>query len=197
MSKIIGLSGYARSGKDTFCTMMLRSLQNRGFTAERMALADYLKISMRDGILNMFGIDLLDCTSEEKTLLRPMMVAYGGIRRAQSEGTFFTNYLTGRINQSVSDYVIITDIRYDEYDRDEISWLKSFKNSKLIAIERYDIKELGRKDYVGPANADEKNNFWKIKTKADFLFEWPSCSDDTRTFSMVEDFINKTNIFND
>lgn len=197
MSKIIGLSGYARSGKDTFCTMMLQSLRNRGFVAERMALADYLKMSMRDGIINMFGIDLLNCTNEEKTLLRPMMVAYGGIRRSQTEGTFFTDYLTNKINQSVSDYVIITDIRYDEYCKDEASWLKSFKKSKLIAIERYDIKELGRKDYIGPANIDEKNNYWKIKAKADFLFEWASCSDETRNFSIVEDFINKTNIFND
>ncbi len=170
---IIGLTGYATSGKD----FLFNLLAKRGKTV-RMALADSLKQEINPFLLSKFQIDLYSCTPQEKELVRPLLVAYGKIHRNMSGGSYFTSRLTEKvIEESKTKLVVVTDIRYADpkFPKDELYWLKSL-GGKLVHITKY--QEInGEKVYVKPPNQDELENNAILLKHADFLIEWKHSSD--------------------
>jgi hypothetical protein len=59
------------------------------------------------------GIDVFTQDTKEKDIIRPLLVWYGGVKRHQSKGTYWTSLLKKKIDaDKVSDVVFITDIRY-------------------------------------------------------------------------------------
>jgi dephospho-CoA kinase len=173
--KIIGISGVATSGKDTLCSLIARHLSSKNIKSQRLALADNLKNDLKDFICNKFDINILEASSQEKTLIRPIMVAYGKVRRTLSKGKHWTNMLDRDIEELTNEKTvpIITDIRYMEYPEDEFFWLKS-RNGILVHISRLDING----NLITPANLEEKENDIKIKEKADLKLIWET-EDDT------------------
>lgn len=169
---IIGLTGYATSGKD----YLFGLLANRG-PVIRMALADSLKRDINPFLIEKFGIDLYSCTPEQKELVRPLLVAYGKIHRNRSGGSYFTSQLTKKVLEaSKTHLVVVTDIRYADpkFPNDELNWLKSL-GGKLVHITKYN-EENGQRTYVKAPNADELENNIILLKNADFLIEWKHTS---------------------
>jgi hypothetical protein len=187
MSKIIGISGVAGSGKDTFFELLKEQLSG---DVKRFALADNLKLECNDFFIKQYGIDIFHCTREQKELLRPILVAHGKMKRLASEGQHWTSILKEQIHSfkkfAPNCYIVITDIRYDVYDKDEVYWLKDVMGGKLVHIERryfdpswIDMTNLngmnhGKWRVAHPANDDERENDPKVKAKANFRVEWPT-----------------------
>ena len=73
------------------------------------------------------------------------------------------------VKNSQEKYKIITDIRYDDYEMDEVSWLKDELGGILIHISM--IGEDG--EPIPPANPEEARNNPELIEKADFKVEWP------------------------
>ena len=169
INKIIGISGVATSGKDTLCNMISRYLSQRNIISKRIALADNLKNDLRDFILDKFSIDITKSTPEEKSLVRPIMVSYGKIRRSISKGTHWTQKVEKDLERLTSENIIpiITDIRYMEYPEDEYFWLKN-KNGILVHISRLDLNG----NLIPPANIEEKENYIKLKEVSDLKLTW-------------------------
>ena len=169
INKIIGISGVATSGKDTLCNMISRYLSQRNIISKRIALADNLKNDLRDFILDKFSIDITKSTPEEKSLVRPIMVSYGKIRRSISKGTHWTQKVEKDLERLTSENIIpiITDIRYMEYPEDEYFWLKN-KNGILVHISRLDLNG----NLIPPANIVEKENDIKLKEVSDLKLTW-------------------------
>lgn len=162
---IIGLSGNARSGKDLLCELLSKQTK-----VTRLALADELKSNMRDFLISSFGVDPTDCSPQDKEVIRPLLVAYGGVRRKQSKGKYWTSRLTEKATRFSKDsLVVITDIRYDEYEEDELFWLKKILGGQLVFIKR----KFSDGTYNPPANSDERTNNKKLFKKADYINEWP------------------------
>ena len=71
------------------------------------------------------------------------------------------------------DYYIITDIRYDVYEKDELYFLKNEVNGILCHISKFtwDI-QWGHKVFVKPANEHEKENDPKIEDAAHHAIKW-------------------------
>ena len=88
--KLIGVSGLARSGKDLFTTVSQDILKERGLKTERYALAYELKNDLKQLIHKKTGIDVFTENTEEKTIIRPLLVAYGDVMRKISEGKYWT-----------------------------------------------------------------------------------------------------------
>jgi len=172
--KIIGISGVATSGKDTLCSLIARHLSSKNIKSQRLALADNLKNDLKDFICNKFDINILEASSQEKSLIRPIMVAYGKTKRILSKGKHWTNMLDRDIEELTNEKTvpIITDVRYMEYPEDEFFWLKS-RNGILIHISRLDING----NLITPANLEEKENDVKIKEKADLKLIWETEDD--------------------
>ena len=182
-NNMIGLTGVARSGKDTFYSILNKYLEEKNIKSQRIALADILKKELNDFTKEKFKIDLNKCEGNEKELIRPLMVAYGKCRRMQSEGKYWTSLVDPKIKEFKKEHIlpIITDVRYIEYKDDEYSWLKSH-NGILIHISR----KLDDGSLVLPANAEEKSNDNKLKAVADYSINWETCQDVNFLYELMQ-----------
>jgi hypothetical protein len=172
---MIGISGIAGSGKDLFCTLLLK----HGIKGHRIALADQLKEELRPFILKKYNIDAINCSPQQKNQIRDLLVFYGGLKRFQTRGSYWTN-IAQKKAESCKGVPIVTDVRYDDFENDEVSWLKSDNNGTLIHIRKYwEVDDLFERQrlYFDPPNEDEKRNDPKLASKADYLIEWPHIED--------------------
>lgn len=170
--KVIGISGFARSGKDTLAQAIESKLTSLGKKVVIKSLAAPLKEMMNPFIQENFDIDLFQCTDEEKALVRPLMVAFGGGKRKQTEGRYWTLKMDSEILKAEAagiEYVIIPDIRYAQYEFDEVDWLKS-KRAALFHIRRK--KDDGT--FIEAPNDDEAENDPLLKAAADYELTWGS-----------------------
>jgi hypothetical protein len=194
----IGLSGLAGAGKDLFCQLLIDSFQQLGIKAKRYALADELKLELRNFMIQNYGIDVLNCSREEKELIRPLLVFHGNFRRNKSEGRCWTSRLENTIKDEYPDVAIITDIRYDQFEKDEVYWLKEEMAGVLVHISQYSwvdhtdigLMKFGRKVYLSPPNEFERENDPKVKAKAAYSVEWEKVADPKiHQHTYVADFI--------
>lgn len=182
-NNLIGLTGVARSGKDTFYSILKRYLKEKSIESQRIALADNLKCELGDFVKEKFKIDLNKCDGSDKELVRPLMVSYGKCRRIQSNGKYWTSLVESKVKELKKENIlpIITDIRYIEYKDDEYSWLKSH-NGILIHISR----KLDDGSIVLPANIEEKSNDNKLKAVADYCVSWDTCQDINALYELMQ-----------
>lgn len=180
---IIGITGVARCGKDTFYAILKKYLEERQIKSQRLAFADDLKKELNDFTKEKFKIDLFKSEGQEKELVRPLMVAYGKCRRVQTEGKYWTSLLDHKVEKLKEENIvpIITDVRYIEYKEDEYSWIKSH-NGILIHLSR----KLDDGSLVPPANIEEKSNDNKLKAVADFAVCWETCQDTNFLYELIQ-----------
>lgn len=167
--KIIGLSGHATVGKDFFFSIL-----DEIYPSIRFSLGDILKYELRESLIEETGIDILRCTKGEKESLRPKLVEYGTKKRRETDGKYFTNILGSVIDETftLGKIPVITDIRYAEYENDEINWLKEELGGALIYIKKYSLSG-DEKIYVEPPNEDEEKNGPILSKNADYTVDWP------------------------
>ncbi len=184
---IIGISGYARSGKDLFTSVAQKILKEHNIKSEKFALAYELKLDLYPLVMNKLWIDTFTDDTKSKSVIRPLLVAYGDLMRKTSEGKYWTNKIEQSIFKSKADVVFVTDIRYDVYPEDECAWLQNKQRGKLIHITKFKhgpvptgkrfSKNKIVKIYDAAPNDHELLNNPKIKEKANYAFEWEDCSD--------------------
>jgi len=166
--RVIGITGVARVGKDTLCANLIKAYKNEGLVAKRFALADELKDAMRIFLFDNFNIDILNCSPEDKELIRPLLVEFGRAKRIQSNGTYWTSLLYEKMlkaqQEQPFDIAIVTDIRYAEYDFDEVDWLHSHDGT-LIHLSRFLLDG----SLLQPPNQDEEKNDPILFEKADIV----------------------------
>ena len=184
--QIIGISGVARSGKDTLAKCLEIKMAEKGAAVAIRSLAAPLKNHLEIFIEKNFGINVFNCSDEDKAIIRPILVAYGGAKREQTKGRFWTDLMDleiKRLESSGFSAVIVPDIRYanPDYEGDELNWLKS-KDASLFHVER--IGEDG--GIVQPPNDHEKENDPRIKAAADYHITWETQS--------LEDCLNFINL---
>lgn len=179
--KVLGISGVARSGKDTFAAILTRNLQQAGKSVKRIALADPLKADVDGFLVKNLGVSAFSQIPEEKLLIRPMLVWYGDAQRKRTGGRYWIDLAKKAIEESNYDYYIITDVRYDVYEKDELYFLKNEVNGILCHISKYAIERthdekdhwtMLEKKFVQPANDHEAANDPKIKAAAHHRIEW-------------------------
>lgn len=162
MSRLIGLTGFARCGKDTFFLRAARLLHNLGFEVDRFAFADVLK-SECDPLLRLHtGISAFTSHAEEKELIRPLLVTYGTNIRRKLNPNCWIDQIKAEVSEKLSlgHYVFITDVRF----YNEAEWIKS-EGGSIFNIKR---------DGFGPANPDEQEQSKLIKFLIDVKISWPS-----------------------
>lgn len=197
---VISLSGVARSGKDSFCQYLIAILESVGIRAKRYAFADELKDKVRQPLIDLCGVDVLNCSPKDKEMIRDYLVAVGKIKRIQTNGKYWTGLVEEKIkNDSDVDVAIVTDTRYDVYPEDELWWVQEHMNGVLVHLRMYDEKEnpfedSKRRNYVLPPNKDEAENDPKLHAKADYKVEWSRAADlsklEEHCYPYIEGFIH-------
>jgi hypothetical protein len=181
----IGVSGLARTGKNLFCDIAVKQLKEKyNLTAKTFALAYELKNDCREFVWNKLGIDVFTEKTEEKNVIRPLLVWYGGVKRKQTSGKYWTNLLKSRLDEDTSEVNLISDIRYCEYTNDEVQWIQNKLEGNLIHISKYTYgfptngrhikvkNDKTKKIFTDPPNSEEATNDPKVKMFADYKIEW-------------------------
>lgn len=187
---VIGVGGVARAGKNLFCDLLVKQLrQQYNLDAKHFAFAYELKIDCGEFLKNKFNIDVFTENTEEKKVFRDMLVWYGDAKRKQSNGRYWIDKLNTRINHEFVygtppiDIAIISDVRYDFYERDEVDYIRKENNGVFIHISKYvneidyDLEGKGMpRMFTPPANDHERVNDPKLQKKADYLLQWEDIS---------------------
>lgn len=163
----IGISGAALVGKDTLCNEIISIFEEKfDVKSKRHSIAgDFIKKDLKNMILKNLKLKIDPNLPKEKEMMRPLMVEYGRYMRKKTKGRYFIEKLNENRQFSKGYVPIITDIRYTEYPKDELYWLKTEKKGILIFLERKGIKD---------ANEFEKKNNIILKNSADFHINVPN-----------------------
>jgi ABC-type dipeptide/oligopeptide/nickel transport system ATPase component len=165
---IIGICGNARCGKDTMAELIQEVLTDIGIKSKKINLADSLKDELRDFVDQTLGIDVYTNNTEEKSIIRPLLVTWGThVRRKLDEDIWLKKAVEKMQDECV---YIIPDIRYPN----EMDWLRQH-NSYCIFIDRIDGDIL-----IPPANDDEALNNPILKENSDFQLTWQTVGDENK-----------------
>ncbi|MBT7438095.1 MAG: hypothetical protein HN786_05680 [Cellvibrionales bacterium] len=165
-NKLIGISGFARSGKDTFYQCCKEVITDSSDSVVRYSFADALKEELDDLLLKHTGISAFATKDSEKKIIRPLLVTYGTeIRRKLNPNCWIDKINFGvDYNLQNDKYVFITDVRF----LNEAQWVKS-KGGVLINMHR---------EGIGPANKDESEQYELFKSLIDYKISWPTFDKD-------------------
>ena len=181
---VIGVSGVAGVGKDLFVDTCIAELAKGGKSSDKVAIASELKSEVRSWCLEHYGVDALNASREDKEKIREFLVFHGATKRRASDGRHWINLADEAINSTKHnyDYLFVSDVRYDDFEKDEVHWVKKELKGALVHVSQYEIKEVvSKKDWTkmvedkvfkAPANTEEARNDPKLKAHADYQLSW-------------------------
>lgn len=182
--KVIGIAGNATCGKDTYFALAKKIIEEHydgKVEVRRIAFADFLKSMCFDFCLEVFNINVLNPTKEQKELIRPFLVTVGETLRKKTKGQYFINKARGFIDfleegRDPSKEIIyfITDVRFATEKKDELQFIKDELGGQLVFIER--TNEFG--ELVPPANQLELDNNAILYQNADDKLRWETVGKD-------------------
>jgi hypothetical protein len=157
---IIGISGLARSGKDSFFEYSKPYLDSISRKYTRLAFADALKQETDEFLKTNVGISSFTEKNSEKEIIRPFLVTYGThIRRKLNQNCWIDKIQDSVIKESQSGKVVfITDVRFEN----EIDWVHKI-GGKSLHIKRF--------NNIAP-NEEELKNDPILRSKSNFNIEW-------------------------
>ena len=161
--KIIGISGLARSGKDSFYSLAKEQM-GEGRNVRRLAFADELKEECNEFLTKNIGISPFTEASEEKKIIRPFLVTYGTHLRRKLNKRCWIDKVEKKLENILADYVFITDVRY----KNEIDWIHELKGES-VHVERKGNK---------PPNKEEEENDPFLKKASTHKVLWESFSEE-------------------
>lgn len=172
---LLGVGCIARVGKDTFFKIFSDILKEYNIETERVAFADQLKAEVDQFCREKYRISAFTKDPEEKETIRDCFVSHGKIMRKLSEGKYWTSLVQPIVDNYINHgkLVICTDVRFSEFQSDEINWLKEKNKGIYIHLNRFD--ENGNK--FPPINEEEAKNEKILQNRADFKLNWSSSND--------------------
>ena len=188
---VVGISGVARSGKNLLCELLMQNLYLEGYTSKPFALASDLKNDCDEFLYKMCDLNVWTDLTEDKTQFREFLVWYGDLKRKQSNGRYWIDKLDRRISTYEGDVAIVTDVRYDHYDKDEVHWIKEEKQGLLIHLKRFKRDDTNFNHFTQPANNHEKTNDNSLYEKADINITWETVKN-PRKNDVIIDIVNQT-----
>jgi len=178
----LGIAGAATVGKDTYYRLLKQICSEEfGVNVIRFALADSLKNDLYSLILYKYGVDIFNCSTEDKNKVRHLLVSHARVMRQNTKGRYWIEKLQSEIDEykksenfKPSDIFCVTDIRHFEYSKDEVVWIKEENKGVLIYVEKY----FSDGSICNPANDDESRNDPALREHCDYLLRWMHGSDE-------------------
>lgn len=138
---LIGVGGFARSGKDTFVKIANKILKDKGYTVAKLAFADALKNDLDLFLKEKYNISAWTDNNDEKALVRPIMVAHGCGKRNQSGGKHWVDKIDKKLQElsEIKDECVvyfISDCRFPN----EVKWLHDNWDGWFVHLKKYKIE---------------------------------------------------------
>ena len=158
--KIIGISGLARSGKDSFYEMSKPYFDKYNIKSKRYAFAECLKQECDPFLRQNINISAFTEVDEEKKLIRPFLVSYGTHIRRKINKNCWIEKIEEKVKSdlSLNTVVFITDVRFPN----EVEWVHK-TGGESIHIKREGIL---------PPNEDEKLNDPILSKLSKYKLTW-------------------------
>lgn len=167
---VFGIAGVARSGKDTLAKYIHKKLEKNGTIAAKISFASAVKIDLDVFLKEKLNISAFTEKTEEKNIIRPLLVAYGtDVCRNNIDKDFWVKKIQKRVETNIKNNIItiIPDVRY----KNEIQWIKNL-GGYVIHVSRCGIE---------PANLEEKANDPIVEKLSDYKLKWKNFSDEKKT----------------
>ena len=135
---VIGVGGFARSGKDTFVKIAKKILKEHGYSSIRLAFADALKEEIDPFLKEYYGISAWTEDTDEKKVIRPLLVAHGCQKRIQNP-----TYWIDKLDQAIEtihygeDVIFVSDCRFPN----EVDWIHNKWGGWFVHVRRYSVKK--------------------------------------------------------
>lgn len=179
---ILGFAGRAGVGKDTLFSLLEEHFSAK-YIIRRFSIGDIVRHHLNVlPYLTLSGVNFFNLQGEQKEKWRPLMVAYANACRRETNGRYFIDSLTpciknfDNLQADKPCITCITDIRFDEFEKDEIVWLQQELNGYLVYINRFTVGINGEERPIPFVNETERSQDSKLKQKANFHISWPTIS---------------------
>jgi hypothetical protein len=189
---IIGISGFARSGKDTFAKLLAERLEMDKIKTTILSFAFSLKADIDTFCLSKINISAFTEETDLKSKIRPILIAYGACQRSISNGTYWLEKIKPEIDMFFNnggDVVIVPDLRFKEYSFDEYDFIRSYESNLVLTISKTNADGTQNE----PAHESESRNFPFFLQNSDLNVNWNSSSDPVYLNSKIDDCIQLIN----
>ena len=158
--RLVGISGLARSGKDSIYLKCEPILKNMGYSVKRVAFADCLKSECDELLSKYTGISAFTENTEEKEIIRPLLVTYGTHIRRKLNKNCWIDKIDEMVKNFISENIItfVTDVRFEN----EIDWIHDL-GGLSVHISR---------DGITPPNEEELKNDPRLKQLSSLKLHW-------------------------
>jgi len=178
---IIGIAGYARTGKDTFGSILVEELQTFGLSSKKLSLAFELKSDLDKFLIEKFGISAFTEDPKEKGFIRPFLICYGTDLMRKKDPDYWIKKIQKSVDLNINRGIIsvVCDIRF----LNEANWLQK-NGGVLVHLKRSGVK---------PADINENKNDQGLRDVSDFPIIWESFTEDyiNNCKPIVKNFINE------
>jgi len=189
---IIGISGFARSGKDTFAKLLAERLEMDKIKTTILSFAFSLKADIDTFCLSKINISAFTEETDLKSKIRPILIAYGACQRSISNGTYWLEKIKPEIDMFFNNggnVVIVPDLRFKEYLFDEYDFIRSYESNLVLTISKTNADGTQNE----PAHESESRNFPFFLQNSDLNVNWNSSSDPVYLNSKIDDCIQLIN----
>ncbi len=163
---MIGISGLARSGKDTLAKNLAKIITSElGLEVKTLSFADKIKWQMKDVINDHYNISPYTEDTEEKQIIRDILVSHGETMKKIYGETIWADLIINNIKNSKDKFFpIISDVRFD-FEAKRVK-----ENDGLVVH----ISKIGNQ----PPNEIEAKNDPLVQKVADICHSWPEYEPD-------------------
>lgn len=163
---MIGISGLARAGKDTLAKNLAYIINSElGLQVKVLSFADRIKWQMRDVIFDNYNISAYTEDTEEKQIIRDILVSHGETMKKIYGETIWADLIIEDIKNSKDKFFpIISDVRFD-FEAKRVK-----ENDGLVVH----ISKIGNE----PPNEIEAKNDPLVQKVADICHSWPEYEPD-------------------
>jgi len=179
---LIGISGFARTGKDSFAAMLSNLLKEQSYKCDIASFAYHIKKDVDLFLKSRLNISAFTENPKEKEIIRPLLVCWGTeiIRnKIDSEYWIQKMHSTCAAHTLQGAKTIIPAFRF----QNDVEWIHSLGGT-TIYIER---------DGVDAINQDEEKYTKKLKNMCKFSFFWDNLEDfECSGPKLVKAFLNDT-----
>ena len=166
----VAVTGFARSGKNSLCSLMETVCKEKSLKVKTFSFAYALKKDLDSFCREHFNISSFS-EKEEKSIIRPILIAYGESKRKITEGTYWWKKVMSDINDfydSGGNIALVSDLRFKEFEHDEIDFIKSYANSLTFCVQRI----LSNGQLLQPAHDSESRNSTRLIDCSDAVVRW-------------------------
>lgn len=184
---LIGICGYAKTGKDTLCSTLDKIAKGRTGGAEiiKGSFAAQVRLDLDSFFMKKLNISAFTEDPEEKKLVRPMLLAWGtDVMRNQINVNHWVEKVGWDLvkNRAVGATTVITDVRFEN----ELQWVHD-QGGVVIWVSR---------DGVGPLNKDEEKYTKPLYFKCKYRVHWNEFNDiENGPVEFISEFMNENNLW--